>query len=182
MTALRRSSRTSDLSSSPPSLRTMFLSEKTVPNTSFASSSALNAGRPLPLTAPFATKAESEGGREVLLPAEEGRWSHRRLYMHSAVEEQSGSEIGWPARTNITMAVKDVERVDYHDGSLVPKSDDATDGSCTERRCCAEQSEVDRFHGGWGGSSKFSSHGSSDPEIAGWLSLRPFSLVPMLWH
>jgi hypothetical protein len=41
------------LSSSPPSFRTMFRSEKTVPKTSFASSSALRDDRPGPTDTPL---------------------------------------------------------------------------------------------------------------------------------
>jgi hypothetical protein len=57
----------------------MFLKENTVPNMSFASSSALSAGRPVPLTPPFTIKLESEVGREGLPPEEEGRGVQRRL-------------------------------------------------------------------------------------------------------
>lgn len=62
------------LSSSPPNLCTMFRKENTVPKMSFASSSALRAGRdedadPLGVFA-------SEAGRGVLLPEEVGQ---RRL-------------------------------------------------------------------------------------------------------
>ena len=76
-----------DLSSSPPSLRTMFRREKTVPNISFASSSALRTERAWPPPFTYAW----EEGREVL-PAEEIEGgSHRFLYMHSAMAiSQSG--------------------------------------------------------------------------------------------
>ena len=65
------------LSSSPPSFRTMFRKENTVPKMSFASSSALRAGRDEdanPLGA-----FTSEAGREALLPEEVGLGIQRRL-------------------------------------------------------------------------------------------------------
>ena len=67
------------LSSSPPSLRTMFRSEKTVPKMSFASSSALKVGLPVPVDTPLLRGVVSKVGREDALPVEIGRGSHRRL-------------------------------------------------------------------------------------------------------
>jgi hypothetical protein len=64
-------------------LRTIFLREKTVPNMSFASSSALSAWR-TGATTPSGSLAR-DGGREVLPEEEVGRGSQRRLYMHSAM-------------------------------------------------------------------------------------------------
>lgn len=75
-----------NLSSSPPSLRTMFRSEKTVPNISFASSSALRAWRAgtVVLSGSFACDV----GREVFPEDEVGLGSQRRLYIHSAADGQ----------------------------------------------------------------------------------------------
>lgn len=68
------------LSSSPPSLRTIFRSEKTVPKMSFASSSAVNGARfPLPGAVPLLNGLTSEAGREDLLETDDGRGSQRRL-------------------------------------------------------------------------------------------------------
>ena len=67
----------SHLSSSPPSLRTIFRKENTVPNMSFASSSALRAGREEAVN-PLGAFA-SEAGRGALLPEEDGLGSQRRL-------------------------------------------------------------------------------------------------------
>lgn len=61
----------------------MFRSEKTVPNMSFASSSALKAWRTG--TALPSESFACDVGREVLPEDEVGRGSQRRLYMHSAV-------------------------------------------------------------------------------------------------
>jgi hypothetical protein len=65
------------LSSSPPSFRTILRKENTAPKMSFASSSALKAGRDEdanPLGA-----LVSEAGRGALLPEEVGLGSQRRL-------------------------------------------------------------------------------------------------------
>jgi hypothetical protein len=64
------------VSSSPPSLRTMLRSEKTVPKMSFASSSGLKAGRPGFVDTPLLRGTASKVGREDLLPVEMGRGSH----------------------------------------------------------------------------------------------------------
>jgi len=62
------------LSSGPPSLRTMFRSEKMVPKISFASSSALRPGRrPEPWTPLLSSLLASVGGREVRVSLERGR-------------------------------------------------------------------------------------------------------------
>lgn len=68
------------LSSSPPSLRTIFLREKTVPNTSLASSSALSGTRagPMPLG-----MVDWEEGREPFAPSGGGNCQFF-LYMQSA--------------------------------------------------------------------------------------------------
>lgn len=63
----------------------MFRRENTVPNMSFASSSALNACR-TGAASPSGNFA-CDVGRDVL-PEDGGRGSQRRLYMHSAVFRQ----------------------------------------------------------------------------------------------
>ena len=65
------------LSSPPPSFRTIFRREKTVPKMSLASSSALNAGREV--GAVLLLDRASDSGRAGLPEAEGGRGSHRRL-------------------------------------------------------------------------------------------------------
>ena len=67
----------SHLSSSPPSLRTIFRKENTVPNMSFASSSALKAGREEDANPLGAFASDAGGG--ALIPEEVGLGSQRRL-------------------------------------------------------------------------------------------------------
>ena len=75
--ASARDKRASYLSSGPPSFLTMFLKENIVPNTNFASSSALKAFTcGLPLGTPL-----SWG------PLDVGRGVHCFLYMHSASKD-----------------------------------------------------------------------------------------------
>lgn len=68
----------SHLSSSPPSFRTIFRSEKTVPKTSFASSSVDRVDGEVE-GSPLATVGVSEVGREGFPATEAGRGSQRRV-------------------------------------------------------------------------------------------------------
>lgn len=67
------------LSSSPPNLRTIFRKEKTVPNTSLASSSVVRADCPKTEVIPILEAGVSDVGLEDLPTTEAGRGNQRRL-------------------------------------------------------------------------------------------------------
>lgn len=78
------------LSSSPPSFRTIFRKEKTVPKINLASSSALNAARGTVVDEE--SEFDSMLDFEALTGVDSGFDSHSRLYMHSAVHNNYFSD------------------------------------------------------------------------------------------